>query len=222
MRQTLSVALRRQLTGQYWRVRDTNYSESYTYSKTTGLLTTHKPAVGNTLTYGYDKLQRLSTVTGGIYGKIYTYRDISGTNTTTQVAGLTYDLPTDITYGYTYDVLGNIATYTENGTTYTYTYDAQNQLTKQTGGTKTYTYTYDAAGNILTASDGTATHNYTYSTGAWKDLLVAYDGHAISYDNSGNPTTYYNGKSWSMTWAEGRRLASASGDGKNLTFTYDS
>ena len=99
------------------------------------------PAVGSTRTYNYDVLQRLSSVTGGVYGKTYTYRDTSTTNTTTQVAGLTYDLPTDITYGYTYDVLGNIATYTQGGTTYTYTYDAQNQLLKQVGGGKTYTYT---------------------------------------------------------------------------------
>ena len=202
---------------------DTSYSETFTYGKTNGLLATHTPAVGNKLTFGYDNLQRLTGVTGGIYGKTYIYRDISGTNTTTQVSQLKYDLPTDITFGYTYDVLGNIATYTENGTTYTYAYDAQNQLTSvKTNGTTTHQYSYDAAGNILTASDGTGSHTYTYSDGVWKDLLVAYDGHAISYDGSGNPTTYYNGKEWTMAWAEGRRLVSANGDGKSLTFTYDS
>ena len=62
-----------QLTGQQWRIGTTNYSESYTYSKTTGLLATHKPAVGNTLTYGYDELQRLSSVTGGIFRKTYQF-----------------------------------------------------------------------------------------------------------------------------------------------------
>ena len=106
-----------QLSGQQWRIGGTTYSETYTYSKTTGLLATHKPAVGNTLSFAYDSLQRLSTVTGGIYGKTYTYRDISSTNTTTQVAGLTYDLPTDIVFGYEYDKLGNIEEYTENGAT---------------------------------------------------------------------------------------------------------
>ena len=168
-------------------------------------------------------LQRLSSVTGGVYGKTYTYRDTSTTNTTTQVAGLTYDLPTDITYGYTYDVLGNIATYTQGGTTYTYTYDAQNQLLKQVGGGKTYTYTYDAAGNILTSSDGTTSHSYTYGNSVWKDLLTAVDGHTISYETgSGNPTGYYNGTSWTFGWAEGRRLMSASGGGKSISYTYDS
>ena len=212
-----------QLTAQYWQLGSTNYSETYTYSKTTGLLATHKPAVGNTLSFAYDALQRLSTVTGGIYGKTYIYRDISGTDkTTTQVASLTYDLPTDITYGYTYDVLGNIATYTEAGTTYTYTYDAQNQLTKQTGGGKTYTYSYDAAGNILSASNGTTSHSYAYENTTWRDLLTKFDGQSITYDNAGNPTSYYNSARWTMTWAEGRRLATASKSGTSLSFTYDS
>ena len=212
-----------QLTAQSWQMGSTNYSEVYTYSLTTGLLATHTPAVGSTRTYNYDVLQRLSSVTGGVYGKTYTYRDTSTTNTTTQVAGLTYDLPTDITYGYTYDVLGNIATYTQGGTTYTYTYDAQNQLLKQVGGGKTYTYTYDAAGNILTSSDGTTSHSYTYGNSAWRDLLTAVDGHTISYETgSGNPTSYYNGTSWTFGWAEGRRLMSASGGGKSISYTYDS
>jgi len=64
-------------------------------------------------------------------------------------------------YEYTYDSMGNIATYAAPGKgTVTYTYDNQGQLLKAAGDT-TYTYTYDGAGNILTASDGT-THSYTY------------------------------------------------------------
>ena len=211
-----------QMTAQSWQMGSDTYSETYTYSLTTGLLATHTPAVGSKRTYAYDVLQRLSTITGGIYGKTYTYRDVSDTHTTTQVAGLTYDLATDITYGYTYDVLGNIATYTQGGTTYTYTYDAQNQLLQQTGGGKTYTYTYDAAGNILTASDGTTSHSYTYGHAAWKDLLTAVDGQSISYDGAGNPTSYYNGTRWTFGWEEGRRLVSATNGTTNLSFTYDS
>ena len=109
-----------------------------------------------------------------------------------------------------------------NGSVTYYAYDEQNQLLESRSVGKTYTYTYDAAGNIQTASDGTTTHNYTYDTGVWKDLLKYFDGEEIVYDASGNPTTYYNGTEWNMTWAEGRRLVSASGDGKSLTFTYDS
>ena len=179
-----------QLSAQYWQLGSTQYSETYTYSKTTGLLATHKPAVGNTLTYGYDTLQRLSTVTGGIYGKTYTYRNTTGNNTTTQVSQLKYSLPTELLYGYTYDDLGNIAEYSENGTEYTYVYDAQNQLTDVlVDDVLSYEYSYDAAGNIQEVTDATGTHTYTYATGVWKDLLTAYDGRAITYDGSGNPTS---------------------------------
>ena len=213
-----------QLSGQHWKIGTTNYSESYTYSKTTGLLATHTPAVGNTLSYGYDDLQRLTSVIGGISEKTYVYDDhpVTDNGTTTRVAQLKYNLPSVLSYIYDYDANGNIITYIENGKLYRYTYDAQNQLTSRTGPGIEYAYTYDVAGNILTASDGTDTHNYTYGNAIWKDLLTAYDGQTITYDDSGNPTSYYNGTHWTMTWAEGRRLASASGDGKNLTFTYDS
>ena len=111
-----------------------------------------------------------------------------------------------------------------NGGLSYYTYDAQNQLLEARSGGKTYTYTYDAAGNIQTASDGTTTHNYTYDTGVWKDLLKYFDGEEIVYDASGNPTTYYNGTEWNMTWAEGRRLVTAKKADNSLevTYTYDS
>ena len=93
-------------------------------------------------------------------------------------------------YGYTYDSMGNIATFSAPGKgTVTYTYDNQGQLLKAAGDT-TYTYTYDGAGNLLTASDGTVTHSYTYGDATWKDLLTAFDGNSISYDAIGNPTSY--------------------------------
>ena len=211
-----------QLSGQHWTVGDKTYSQTFTYSKMKGLLTKMTPGNGHTISLSYDALQRLTKADSNLLDRIYTYRDISSTQTTKQVAGLTYDLSTDIVYGYTYDERGNIATYTENGTTYTYSYDAQNQLLSQTGGGKTYSYTYDGVGNILTASDGTTSHTYTYGNSVWKDLLTAFDGESITYDNSGNPTSYYNGTRWTMAWEEGRRLVSANGGGKALTFTYDS
>ena len=55
-----------------------------------------------------------------------------------------------------------------------------------------------------------------------RDLLTAYDGHSISYDAIGNPTTWYDGAA--MTWTNGRRLAtiSATNDQAALSFTYNS
>ena len=174
--------------------------------------------VGTTLTMGYDGLRRLTSVTGGPVSRQYTYRDIDSTKTTLQVASVTSG---GQQYGYTYDSMGNIATYSAPGKgTITYTYDNQGQLLKAAGDT-TYTYTYDGAGNILTASDGTTTHTYTYGDADWKDLLTGYDRRAITYDSIGNPTSYYNGNNWDFTWANGRSLTTASGRVYNLSFTYD-
>ena len=72
---------------------------------------------GRTATFAYDNLQRLTSETmAGLYTKSYTYRDISSTRTTTQIASESY---TGLCSGwsnrgasYTYDAMGNIATIT--------------------------------------------------------------------------------------------------------------
>ena len=174
--------------------------------------------VGDTLTMGYDGLRRLTSVTGGPFNRSYAYRDISGTATTLQVSQLSYpNLGSGVSFGYTYDSLGNIATYTApDGQVITYSYDNQGQLLKAEGDA-TYTYAYDSVGNILTANG----HTYSYGDVNWKDLLTAFDGNSITYDASGNPTSYYNGTRWTMTWENGRSLATATDGTNNLSFTYD-
>ena len=134
-----------------------------------------------------------------------------------QVSGLTYDIGDGFSFGYTYDVLGNIATYTApDGEVITYTYDNQGQLLSAAGDT-TYTYSYDTVGNILTANG----HVYTYGNADWKDLLTAFDGETLTYDASGNPTSYYNGTRWAMTWNNGRSLTRAESYAGAVDFAYD-
>ena len=192
----------------------TAYSETYTYNDSDGSLNTMTTGVGTTLTMGYDGLRRLTSVTGGPVTRQYTYRDIDSAKTTMQVASVTSG---GQRYGYTYDSMGNIATFSAPGKgTITYTYDNQSQLLSATGDT-TYTYTYDGAGNILTANG----HTYTYGDTDWKDLLTGFDGQAIIYDAIGNPTSYYNGTRWNFTWANGRGLATASDGTNSLSFAYD-
>ena len=82
-----------------------------------------------------------------------------------------------------------------------------------------FSYTYDAAGNILTATKGGTTYSYTYGNSDWGDLLMAYNGAAIGYDQIGNPLSYYNG--WSFTWQQGREMATATKGSQSLSFTYD-
>ena len=141
--------------------------------------------------------------------------------------------------GYTYDALGNIQTATETlqlsadssrTTNVTYSYDDQNQLVTEryTGAVSdTINYTYDTAGNILseTKSVGSSstTKTYTYGDGQWVDLLMEVNGTPITYDGSGNPLTYYNGKKTfsGLIWEQGRQLTSVTTGGKTTTYAYD-
>lgn len=59
---------------------------------------------------------------------------------------------------------------------------------------------------------------YTYSyDGAWKDLLVNYNGEEITYDAIGNPLDY---RGYEMVWS-GRQLRQMKNENDNLAFTYD-
>ena len=225
------------LLSQGWQMGSTAYSESYTYNEADGSLNTMTTGDGSTLTMGYDALRRLASINAGIYTASHTYRSLPNGNTTMQVAGLQYTgLADSLSFGYTYDEVGNLATYTENGTTQTYTYDDQGQLLTATDGTTTYTYTYDTVGNILTASDGVTTHTYSYTDAQWQDLLTAFDGQAIAYQGqtydaetgtvtgtavSGNPVSYYNGTRWSFGWTNSRQLITATDGDADLSYTYN-
>ena len=219
-----------QLTKQSWQVGSDSYSEDLTYNSSDGSLNTFSIARNGTalttFTMGYDGLQRLTSMSSGIFTRSYAYRDISDSKTTTQVKSVDYSRTTYgstykfVGYAYTYDNAGNILTSTDNlNNVTTYTYDDQNQLLTESGTVTSFngppvsynnTYTYDTTGNILTSSDGEATHTYTYGDAEWKDLLTAYDGEAITYDAIGNPTSYYNGERWTLGWENGRQLTSLS------------
>ena len=94
---------------------------------------------------------------------------------------------------------------------------------------------YDTAGNIRSITkDGTVTKSFGYTNASWPDLLtsvtangttkdVLYEGQSQTSDlpSSGNPVTYYNGKDYTFTWTKGRQLASATVDGKQVSYTYD-
>ncbi len=150
----------------------------------------------------------------------YTYASSAGLNLT----GLRY----------VYDSNGNI-TEEHAGTALSdplkekYTYDSKNQLVRHDSASqdKSFVYTYDAAGNITekkeyaytTGTLGAAKKsiNYTYGDSSWGDLLTAYNGNSIAYDNIGNPTTY-NGKS--LSW-EGRSLVALIDGNNQYQYTYN-
>ncbi len=202
------------------------------------------------ITLGYDELKRLKTETAvkesaTVYTKSYSYRDSSATagRTTLQVSDVTVKDKNNVTVlsrHYNYNGCGDITSVTDGTNTLaSYTYNNLQQLTSETqnytkysssgvGTSATYTaaYTYDTGGNILTASktmpgSTAVTHTYTYGDSRWADLLTAYDGHSLTYDEIGNPTNYYNGVSCTMSWAQGRRQETIRSGNKTITFTYD-
>ena len=200
-----------------------SYSTAYTYNPADGLPRTMTTATGETLDINYDALRRLRSISGGKITRSYRYRQHSDTRATNQIESIIYpDLAVPLTYGYTYDSVGNITTISDplDGEK-KYTYDSQGQMLSETiDGTK-YTYTYDNVGNILTSKNSTGTHTYTYTNSSWGDMLSSFDGVAFSYDRIGNPKTYYNGTNWTFTWQNGRQLATATDGTTSISYDYD-
>lgn len=89
---------------------------------------------------------------------------------------------------------------------------------------KVYNYTYDAGGNLIsetvTDSNGTTSNAYEYNNSNWGDVLTSYNGQNITYDEIGNPLTYRDGMS--MTWKNGRQLATLTNGDTSINYGYDS
>ena len=182
-----------------------------------------------------------------VYTRGYTYsviaEDKDCNRVGTRLASTAYTFGSSSrSFDYTYDAAGNIQTVTTGGTNVpaaaaskTYAYDAQGQLATETDGSVSCAYAYDTVGNIRSITkDGTVTKSFGYTNPSWPDLLtsvtangttkdVLYEGQTQTSDLpfSGNPVTYYNGKDYTFTWTKGRQLASATVDGKQVSYTYD-
>ena len=156
--------------------RSYNKNGSITSRKISGLV----PAIGGTageFTFCYDEYDRLIKEQG-VYGTIM----------------------------YTYDVMGNRLTKTENGVTTYYTYDLCNKLmSEKTGETET-NYIYDSMGNLVKkiAPEGETDYSYnafnllelvTTPTGASQTSFYDAFGIRSSLMENGVTTQYmtYNG-----------------------------
>ncbi len=138
-----------QLTRQTWQMGSQSYSEIYTYNKTTGAVATVTTGNGHQLTVVYDSLQRPTKIDGPGLDRNYTYRNISGTQTTSQITSLWYgstEASAPYRYTYSYNSLGNIASYGDGTYTTSYTYDSLGQLLTATGGSQNYAYFYISSG----------------------------------------------------------------------------
>ncbi len=135
---------------------------------------------------------------------------------------------------YTYDSNGNISSILEECrdieaegdydtlqwlSSTVYSYDGLERLTNEYTDNRNIQYSYDSGGNLTTVKEnGIITHNYSYSDSLWTDLLTAFDGKAITYDQNGNPLTY-DGRTFS--WQRGTQLSSIIGNDIDETYTYD-
>ena len=225
-----------------------NLSTSYQYDYTdTGNLEKLTMTSGNatyTYTPSYDALDRvyssaavMTTASGSLTNTVtYDFTVGSNSNESLQVSQYTSQFGSNnVSYNYTYDPNGNITKITlSTGAEYRYVYDDIGQLIREDNSTlnRTYVYSYDDAGNILskktyalTAAGATpatlySTYSYGY-TDSWGDLLTSYRGVSFTYDEIGNPLTYYNGSSYTFTWENGRRLKTATVGSNTLSFTYN-
>jgi len=138
-------------------------------------------------------------------------------------------------FRYLYDNIGQITEWVDpvNDAVHEYEYDAQNQLVAETiigdRHHHEFTYHYDTFGNIRerrywnrpphTAPSPTRTMTFSYDYDLWPDLLTAVNGRQITYDQSGNPTRWHDGRQF--TWERGRQLTHAQGNGLDVEFEYD-
>ena len=149
-------------------------------------------------------------------------------------------------YELEYDHKGNITSITtSDGKVVSYEYDEIGQLTRENNKElgKTFVYVYNSAGNIesetvysyttsatLSSSQKIETNLYGYVRSAntsvedvnatWRDILMSYGNVIFTYDEIGNPLTYYNGTSYTFGW-EGRQLKSATRGSTSFSFTYN-
>ena len=227
-----TVALTNYINGE-------GYTTEYTYNNAKGII--EKTRTENSSeesvfekTYSIDALGRLESYLYSLEGDnnytvAFEYLEGSGENTTTTlVKKMTVG---GVEYEYSYDALGNITEVRKNNEVIqSYVYDSLNQLIRENNAetNQTVVYSYDNHGNILSKtvypftlgeidSEGT-TINYGYDSN-WTDLLVQFNGQAITYDQIGNPLTYRDGMLFG--WSGGRKLSNiAFYDGESYQDSY--
>ena len=218
------------LSSQTQTLNGNTYITQYTYDKDNRLT---KTTVGNVSAgYTYDAYGRMTGIVtksgdSTVLNSTISYNSPSNTATSTQVADWNDGLTT---YSYIYNDNGNIASISSDNRTATYEYDTLNRLARANDpiAGKTWVYSYDSGGNILKRSEYAYTANalgtpseevtYTYGDSQWKDLLTAYNGKPITYDEIGNPLTY---DGWTYTWQHGRQLVGMEKEGSSISYAYN-
>jgi RHS repeat-associated protein len=167
-----------------------------------------KDGKGQRTLYGYDKLDRVKTIT-----KYPSSSTSSGCTITSGTASGSVSL--------TYDNNGNLTQRVDPVGTSTYAYNKLNRLNSQVfPGPRTNTYTYDPVGNLKTLADAGGTVTYGYDADNLLATLTEPSGSCTAplsgctqfgYDDDGNrtKTTYPNGNVLTNDYDPAERLTCA-------------
>lgn len=178
--------------------------------------------------YTSDRIEEITTVINNTVRKTENY----SYNCNGYIASIEYSDDEYITYFY--DDLGQLIKETNSvrGYIYTYTYDNAGNITSVKREVLEENENDDGLIQMGVIGEGAETNGllpilplvitntYSYTDSEWGDLLTAYNGVEITYDEIGNPLSYYNGSSYSFTW-QGRRLVTATKGSKNMSFGYN-
>ena len=176
----------------------------------------------------YDKDERIDIEqiykgTSSIAPVLGTTKTINSKNLITKSISSTYNyLTTTKTYSYSLDSIGNLYRIKKNNTIIQdYSYDEYSRIEEENNYelNKCKQYQYDIYGNIIKITTYNLNNNgnkmisskeeknVSTSNTTWKGQISNYDGQAISYDASGNPTSYLDGTT--LEWTQGRLLKKA-------------
>ncbi|MEE9327443.1 MAG: RHS repeat-associated core domain-containing protein [Cocleimonas sp.] len=193
--------------------------------------------------YGFDSLNRLSTVTDAIGTTSYSYDAVGNRSKVTHANGNTdnyvYDSLNRLTtlthkssagttlssYTYSLDATGKRTKITEaTGRVTDYSYDNLNRLktetiTDATNGNYNAEYTYDKVGNrTYETVDGVQTQ-YTYDD---NDRLSQQGGTTYTYDNNGSTLTEtLDGNSKTYSYNAKNQLTETSNAGSTTSYQYN-
>lgn len=221
---------------------DGTNAETTTYGLTGQVLS--KQNGTTTINYAYNDKGQLVSESNSAAGTIKSYTYDSNGNRTGFT--LTRNDTTEISQGYTYDLLNRLTSVSENGAviasysydansnrtktsvtggeTTNYAYNIANMLTSQTTGDKLCeTYSYYLNGNVKTKVSGGDTTNYTYDS---MNRLISENSTQYTFDDFGNRLTMSDDESTTIyTYDLNNRLKESNkveGDTTTTTqFFYD-
>ena len=212
------------VTSKEYRLNSIIKNCNYSYDLEGELLETNIDSTN--IKYEYDDLLRLTEKKiNNSFSIKYNYKSI-GNRTSNIVKEY---INGNNSFKYKYDKINNITDiYYNDSLVNHYEYDNLNQLVSDynyLNNIKTE-YSYNNAGNVTSKTKRDISTNiiintdlFEYTNTIWEDLLTKYNNEVISYDSIGNPTAIGNK---TLSWENGRDLASFSSNNLNVTYKYDS